>query len=644
MNWKNAVAELRTEPPQRKAARIFLVQSPADASAAAQCAKDTDCVVALTPSAMFALEQRGRAFQIPEDYCPRETVFEVGMSNYHRARQIASQIDNVLDQFAGDSAELGVKPGECSFQAIKNFLDVLCVRALELHHLVRAYSASEIVSWTCRPTLALPDGRIGGEATYSTIVDRVRFGVAHRSAGDPTDQTAGSARLGWKEWIAAFPRLFGAVSAWRWQGYKLPALLRTIYPRPRAVLLVGDGYGWYEFAGILASAGYSFLRVPEQHPYWFKEGVHRLPPATAQACLQELESRSDFLSLFELEDLFIYSAFRPWLQTLLARVAGACWEAAARVSTMVRRSRVQCVVTASLVAPTGVAIAAACRQQGLPILTWQHGGAGHCYNPSFRYQDLDIADIYLAWGPGVKSCYEADATETGTDIRVIGSVYPTRKRLDVTFQVKKSGRRILYATTNYYEDRLYVSLKPAFSDRLFWRTQRAILDVLGQQCAKDDEIIVKLHPNPRCSAPPLEEQARAAGYRIRFIVSERTFLDLAQEADATIVDWPQTTLMEALATDAHLFIYTGHVELLPQARTLLGKRACVADELNHFIELIEAYLKGGTLPRVDRADRSFLNEYATPQDKNKMESSLLYLVNAVKSRSRHGAALDSQRD
>ncbi len=632
MNCKNAVVEQRAKPTQRKTGQIFLVQSRADVLAADQCASDMDCIVALTPAAMFALEQQGRAYQIPEDYCPLETVFQLGMSNYHRAHEIVSHIDNVLDQLAGEWAEAGVKPGECSFQAIKNFLDVVSIRTLELLHLARAHTGTEIVSWAFRPTLVLPDGRIGIDATYGAILDRVPFGVAHRVLGGSQRQHANGPQRRWQDWVAASPRLFGAASAWRWHGYNLLTLLRTIYPRRRALLLIGDGYQWYEFADTLASAGYSFLRVPEQHPSWFEAGARRLPPSTAQACLEELENRSDFLDLFELEDLSIYPAFRPWLQTLLARVAGACWEVASQVSTMLRRSRVQCAVTTSLTTPIGVAIAAACRRQGLPILACQHGGAGHCYSPSFRYQDLGIADIYLACGPGVRSCYAADATQTGTDIHVIGSLCGTQERLAVISQVEENGRRILYATTNYFEDQLYVSFKPAFSDRLFWRTQRAIIDALGRRCSKDDEIIVKLHPNPHFSIPPLEQQARDAGYRMRFIRAESTFLELVRAADATIIDWPQTALLEALTTDTELFVYTGHVELLPWARELLLRRAHVADELERFVALIGDYLLGHAPPAVDRTDVSFQREYAKSEDKTRMASSVVEFVNSVQSR------------
>jgi hypothetical protein len=165
---------------------------------------------------------------------------------------------------------------------------------------------------------------------------------------------------------------------------------------------------------------------------------------------------------------------------------------------------------------------------------------------------------------------------------------------------------ILYVTTGYYSNRLYVSYEEPFHDNLLWETQKAIIDALGNR----GDTVLKLNPGATC-VEHFHEFIGARGYdRIQVIPGERTLPELLGEADTVIIDFPHTSLLQAIAAGKTIFVLTRHTLLSEEAMALLRKRAYCTGDLREFTGMIQAHLEGGPVPgNPDRENTEFLERY-----------------------------------
>jgi hypothetical protein len=172
-----------------------------------------------------------------------------------------------------------------------------------------------------------------------------------------------------------------------------------------------------------------------------------------------------------------------------------------------------------------------------------------------------------------------------------------------------SKKVVLYETTNFYQNNLYLSIPPPFSDNNFWRVQRTILDTLAKH--HDYTAVVKLHPNPMHRAPPMRAYAETNKFKnCQFFRGEYTATDLLSIADLLAIDFPTTTLLEALTTSKPIFVYTGHLHINAKALKLLERRAFCYRELKSFTDALNEYLSEGKIDgKVNLKDKKFLEAY-----------------------------------
>jgi hypothetical protein len=237
----------------------------------------------------------------------------------------------------------------------------------------------------------------------------------------------------------------------------------------------------------------------------------------------------------------------------------------------------------------------------------------------------------------VKEMYEKDAREKfGCELRSAGSY-----ELEQLFQdAATPGQEfdILYATTNYYLNYLYIGgiAHSTFQDNDLWNTQRRILDLLGESGRK---AVLKLHPGQYQEAY-IREYIREKGYgKISVIRNERSFPDLALHAGMVILDCPSTTLLQAVAAKKPVFTLTKHVHLTGEALAALGGAAFCTANLDEFITTIRRYLAGEPGPAsLGPAGTNFLELYGTDRADGKVADRVISLLRSLRDEGRSGPA------
>ena len=92
--------------------------------------------------------------------------------------------------------------------------------------------------------------------------------------------------------------------------------------------------------------------------------------------------------------------------------------------------------------------------------------------------------------------------------------------------------------------------------------------------------------------------------------SARAFTGYLDDAGIVLIDFPSTTLLQAIAAGKTVFVLTRQVPLLPEALALLRKRVYCSPDIGEFTSLVQGYLDGKTLEQdPDPSNTEFLERY-----------------------------------
>jgi hypothetical protein len=152
-----------------------------------------------------------------------------------------------------------------------------------------------------------------------------------------------------------------------------------------------------------------------------------------------------------------------------------------------------------------------------------------------------------------------------------------------------------------------ISTFPPFEDNRFWETQKEIINILGN--FKDYDIIIKQHPTHVIRDTPIRSYVEEKGFKnLSFVKQEHSIIELISVADAIVIDFPFTTILQAMTTVKPIFVYLGHLHYDEEACSLLGKRAIYDKDLNCFKDRLEQYLSNA-IYETDINNIEFLIKY-----------------------------------
>jgi hypothetical protein len=253
-------------------------------------------------------------------------------------------------------------------------------------------------------------------------------------------------------------------------------------------------------------------------------------------------------------------------------------------------------------------IATIAQHRGLPVISWQHGAYGHHDAPIMLYSEYMNSDFHFSWGQGVTTAMKNDPTNIFpcTDIP-IGSYQLERIFFNKT--LCSSVYSIVYVTTGYQKNNFYVSFPIPFHDNALWQMQKNILDILG---ATGKKSVFKLHPGEISRYMFCQYITSRSFKNIELIINELSFLELMRQSDIVIIDFPSTSLLQAIAARKIIFLVMGTVQLKDEAMNLLKKRVFYCKDTEELKEMLTKYLNGQSLDQNPDPDNTeFLVMYGT---------------------------------
>jgi hypothetical protein len=561
--------------------------------------------VATGPGAMHELGRLGIGYAIPEDYYAAEQLHAVGEKSRAAAMQVCRVLDARLGRVSKEFADARVTY-RFEFYNLSALMDLLAARMFQLDRIVRAVRPTRV--WTAKFSGGAVRG--AGRFTYGallaldgwpTTVQPVIFFRA--SPAPPVHHKVGGCMA------CLFPGtwLYRLISAGRtlfWnlrlsRGNDRHACFHLVSPECKAV------------AGHLSRHRTRISIFPMRD--W--AASVRIPGKIRQEICRDLEQDVVFRRQFWWYGIDTYPLLAPYVRYLVQSLSIQLVNAYSHARSYFRDKRVSVLLTRNKARAVDHSICRAAQDLGVRVFNWQHGSTGFAAHRTLEYAELLTTDIFLAYGRGVHRAQERIAAGYGATVVPVGSPSLERlkstwrrkcKRVDRLPQFGEVGRLLcIYVTTNYLEHRWYAGYTPPFSDTLFYQTQVVLLQ--GLLAVPSLRVVVKLHPNPMYTSPPWVESFAAARF-LTVIRDQCSFTDLLAYADLIVLDWPSTTLLQALVTDRPVFVLTKHRKLYPEALVLLSRRAVLAAELEEMAMRVRTFAETGRYP-ADVCDSAFLLDY-----------------------------------
>ncbi len=611
---------------------------------------DLDRWIALGPSAMAALERLGVEYEIPDDFYSDEEFQEFCDGTHKQVEFLCDRLDQRLLEHHEELKTLGMPPFRFHIFPLLMIFDAVRGRAFQLRKIFQAYPES---------TVRIHNGENDRPESFGLLFtnEETLWGHVATLPGwkaqieillEPTTVVAkvGSKRdlLGFvKKHVLKSLLLTTAARLLSLRDYR--GLVRLIDNNREALLFVNAPYEWTHVLSRLEDDGRRILFVSE---HLFECKIDRDIAEVPQGSFEQIESDPELMNCFGFEGIDFYPLLRDRLSSVWSDSPAEFERVARQVGQLMRRYKVRAVLRCSSASGIDHAINQSARVLGIPVLAWQHGAVSYDERITqfHDYADSMTADYTLVYGREVAKAYTNYGRQFSAKVVPVGA--PSLDRMSSGNHseqrskpiLESSGRRhrILYASTNYMQNHWYSGWSPAYSERRVFQDQSVIASRLRMLLEKDSvEVIVKLHPSDQYQEPPwLSEFAGVKNTRI--VKDEAPLPELLRRAEAVVLDFPSTTLLQAIATGLPVFVLTRHLRYPRETEAMLGRRACVADDAGVLMNGLQAFLESGVYP-ANLEDMLFLEGYGTHLNDGKSGERAVEIVSNVTGRGLHDQIL-----
>lgn len=259
------------------------------------------------------------------------------------------------------------------------------------------------------------------------------------------------------------------------------------------------------------------------------------------------------------------------------------------------------------------------RRNGISVISWDHGGLGLLNSP-FSYDiECKESDIVLCFGEGVMNKYYGYAELFGSECPKIYPVGSFELRKLFSGEGNRSSKKysVVYATSHYM----------LMSSISFLETQKKILDYLGRNNIVS---VLKKHVAEKKDYI-LDEYITNNNYKtIKIIKNEDTYTNLISQADVVILDNPQTTLLQGLASHKTIFALTKFASYNEESKKELNKFVYCSDDIDELLHMVDQYLKGNIPKMPENAYfKKFMEEYAIGRTEISIEKTVINILREV---------------
>ena len=607
---------------------VFLLEDSASLPALVRDAKTIageHCHISLAPEASYSFERAGIPYKSLRGYGRDEERYRIGLENFRRIDRFTAVLDKELAYIHNGSS---ITPARYSlfnlkilFDGLSNVIHVLKTILEEEHpdHL-RLYTTHPVTSdggmyafstdeSIYAEVLGLPGWTVPAEIIHDTVPGSpARTGMSRKLSA--------VSRLA--SWIRGEDLIFNLGLIGKREGAvrAATAFFSSLTRRHRRpVLIYNSGYNWDDALVELYGAGLSpVYRVRD-------EDLDRTPPAIpdysgeARRVCSSHPAMGEFRAILGID---VSSLFFGRASRIIGDSFGESIHAYRSARAMIRRRTIRCLLHSVRERPSGHAIIQAAHDEGIPAVSWQHGGAGYCYHPIMPFIEFIGSDRHFVFGEGVAESYRTTVEKLGLKTSPV-FVDTGSASLDAFHRsVKRSPARpaggpVVYITTAYLQNWYTIPHPhdPSDCDEHLWQVQRRILDLA--KIHPDKRFVIKFHSSQRNFEPVLSYIRDNGIDNIEIIIAEKTVQELTGMADFVILDAISTAVLQVLTSDVPVFVYSALSENDPGVIAELKKRAYTSGHPEEFIAYLEEYLQTRQVPGypADVTNHDFLKLYGT---------------------------------
>ncbi|KQC04383.1 MAG: hypothetical protein APR53_03290 [Methanoculleus sp. SDB] len=573
-------------------------------------------LIATSPQVCHELEKTGLPYRQIEDYSDRYEIITLGMNNFRTLESLCHEVDDLLRSRYFDVKKYGLRLTLDNIYPLKILYDALSIRIAILSNVIAREKPETIVTCvrkapreSCNPQ-SLPFSY--HESIYDILlgIPKLRGDITHEriGIGEPGEDTAISGAPGsilfahLKEHVRHSACVTAILYCTRVAGIAgtlclIPRILINHIHGRKKLFCMGYAYNWENILPELYREGYSV--------YHYHFGDTAPGDTSEEFFTPELEPiirKYCTIGAIDFSEQFAERC-KSFIRTSVA----CAMTHTGRLDSILEKLSPQAMICGTKPYFIDHLAAHVAHRKQIPVVSWQHGSHGMNYAPLMLFVETMDSNAHLFFGEGVQEVYAKDIERLAfaTETIPVGS-----QELESLFATQTAGRReydVLYVTTNYMENHLYIFSPSVLQDNDFWRTQKTILDAVGRLGLKT---AFKLHPG-RYYDHHLSEYVESKSYScVTIIKNERSYTALLADADIVVIDFPSTTLLQALARGKTVFVLLRHLKFNTHAINLLKKCAYCSEDPAELAEMIARYCTGKPLDQQpDSKNTEFLEHY-----------------------------------
>jgi len=601
--------------------------------------------ISLSPSASYAFERAHIPYKSLRDYSGGEERYREGLENFRRFERIATIIDKELAHLHNIPT---LTPARYAIFNLKILLDVLWTTVHILKTIVDTEQPDHIRLYTVPATFLMrPYAFSNDESVYAEVLNMPGWNIPVEIIRgiDPNVQRYQTQRRKhafvsrFQTWVTGHDLLFnlGLIVKRAGIGLATMALSHHLFSMDRRpVLIYNSGYNWDDSLAELYRAG----MVP----------VYRIRDENFDKTIKSAEKfdnyREEVCSIFAAHrgmrefDQFlgidISSFFFERLSQIITRSMQESIIVYPHAREMIRREKIRCLLISVRERAIGHAIVQAAHDEGIPVVSWQHGGAGYCYNPMMPFIEFINSDWHFVFGDNVAASYRSTSEKIGLKREPVfvpmgSSSLDYFRKSEKKLLISRTDKPIVYITTHYLKNIYFISQPyyPAEWDEHLWDIQKQLLDLAKKTPEK--QFIIKLHPAHK-DKEPLSKYVTDHGItNVEIITSEKTIRELADGAEAMVFDLISTGVLQDLTSDLPVFVYSGLHEIDEEMVLQLKKRAYVYENSQELISALDEYIRTRKVIdyTIDTANSDFIIGYGTDITNNGSTDKVIKKINKI---------------
>jgi hypothetical protein len=579
--------------------------------------------LAVSAAAYFAFRERSVPCLGTHEFASRESTNEVASEGFGELRSLVLQLDDEIHERLPDMPK-GFKPFEAFEHEYNKFVASASFAQMELREFVRQESPSELLYWDNSQEL----DRRSKQTLTSRLLDQQDWWAAigvetRRIPGHPSALVPAGSRS-WRSRLREFlnPNRTDGVNFLGW------SLSRALFrgDRPR-ILVVGRS------DNLISFTKYAIAKHSAQVDWWDHEPyapVHMPTLGSIKLNGASYGATGELGLLDVLEDAIVRSKTHPsWGRDLDLQPVGnivhkRLLDFGKRVPRLLttygksmdyfRSRRPSAIICGTADADLVQVVRQAAQASGIPMASFQHGGAyGYMHSEWMKLSDLR-ADLYVGYGSSGAVYLEGFAQSRGLPAKTVGigwSHGTTAAQASLKPATFREGERrvIMYAPTGLGGEIRY-GPDHGYHDTEYCLEQVRVIEALRR--VPDAVVLIKLHPKDK-AANPIERWVRQLDDdRVRVLVGGRLPKALGQ-SDLVVLDCPTTTLIEVMANASRLvYLDLGIMKWTPEGESLMRKSAPWVDVTPGWeSRLGKAVLEALEKTAIKPHDNRFLDAYAS---------------------------------